>query len=44
MVLPHDNNRLSIIEVGGNDAVIIFGVNGSGGFESGTQYILNKDI
>ncbi|MAD85070.1 MAG: hypothetical protein CL912_19090 [Deltaproteobacteria bacterium] len=33
-VLSYYNKRLSIIRVGGDDAIVIFGINGSGAFEN----------
>jgi len=34
-VLPHYNKRFSIIQVGGDDAIVIFGINRSGVFGRG---------
>ena len=34
-VLPYFNKRLSIIQVGGDDAIVIFGINKSGVFRRG---------
>jgi hypothetical protein len=41
-VLLHYNKRLSIIQVGGDDAIVIFGINRSGLFGRGIYIIQLK--